>query len=632
MRNAHYWKEAGAKSAPSSILVFDTETWHGERATVSGGEWQTLRLGCAMHYRLEKGKRTRTSKITFRTSDQFWNFVRSKLDKSRPLWVFAHNIAYDLGVVSGWRIITGPEYLAEKAAVSGQIFWLKGEVESCGLNFCDTFNYYRCALSTIGKAFGLDKLDMPDQSESDSAWERYCWRDVEVTALAVDSLIGFTRQQCLGPWQASIAGLAFSAYRSRFMKHEVLVHSNRRVLEMERSAYYGGLVDVARVGKVPSDCVWELDVCSMYPAMCCYPLPYRFKDWTHNADVGTLRHLAKTFMLIADVIVETPEFPYPVKGKRGTYFPVGRFRTSLCHPELMHAVRCGHVAKVHKVAWYHHAPIFSDYIAFFMELKTLHDKPDTEALRTLDKYYLNNLYGKTGQLTPQWQQWGEAALTNLEDRYGLSPGTLEPHYCKPPDLHSPESVYNFLAIPEPIPIRNYYGVVEIQVGEAESRDSCPAIAATITSYARMLLRRFQEIAGPRNWFYCDTDSIWTNTNGFVNLWNAGVIRDAELGYLDVKKFHGELTVFGPKDYTTLTATRSKGIRPTARKTSDGGWEQLQFPSALQQIRLGSNGGVFVKSVVKHLKRTLTKCVVEPSGWTRPLVFPTEHPEADKKKG
>lgn len=625
-RQAHYWRKAGAQSAPSEIVVFDCETHFGDAAKVDGGELQTLRLGYAMAYRLEKGRRTRFAELVFRKGSEFWAFVRKRLNKRRPVWVFGHNLPYDLGCVGGWKVICGAEYKTEKACVTGQMFFVKGSLNGMPLHFCDTINYYRCSLKQLGKSVGLAKMDMPEYAAPDEDWIHYCKNDVEVTALGLDSLIRFLRTNALGPWQPSIAGLAFSAFRSCFMKHKVLVHDYKPVLELERGAYYGGLVDTPRVGKVPAARVWELDVCSMYPSVCRNVLPTRLVNWSARMGLPALRRMLERYLCVAEVDLNTATDPYPVRLKRGTYYPTGLFRTTLAYPELTQAVGRGHVKYVHRAAWYEGVPVFEGYMRWMVDHKEKFKRSGDEAFSTLCKYYANSLYGKTGQLTPQWQEWGESSLRHLEGKYGQPPGVWEKWYDNPPDMYEIEETVRLPGMPESVPIRNYWGITEIKCGESESRESCPIIAATVTSYARVLLRSLQTIAGADHWFYCDTDSIWVDDTGKERLEAAGMVRPGELGYLDCKGEHQWMIVHGPKDYETDRVVRLKGVRATATRSESGGYCQLQFPSALVQLRDGRDNGVFVRHVEKHLARTITKSVVDASGGTRPLKFPLENPE------
>lgn len=626
MRQAHYWRKAGASSPPSNIIVFDCETWFGERAKCEGGEIQSLRLGVALAYRLEGGERTRIRKLVFRSADQFWKLVFERLDKRRPLWVFAHNTAYDLGCVGGWAWLANSGYKTQKAAVSGTLFSLKGRYKGCGLNFGDTINYFRCSLASLGKSVGRPKLPFPSVDDPDDIWERYCENDVEVTALGLDKLIAFGKLNRLGPWQPSIAGLSFAAFRSRFMSHKVLVHPYKRSLEVERRAYYGGIVDTPLVGRKIPGPIFELDVCSMYPHCCTLPLPTKIAGDGARYGPEKLRFFTQNFLVIADVTLYTTDEIYPCRGNRGTYYPTGGFRTSLAHPELTAALERGHIRYVHWLNYYESAPIFKEYMEWFVKHKIEYHNTGDDAFETLCKYYATNLYGKTGQRSPQWREWGRESLQVLEEIHSLPCGTLKPWYRTPPTLYDSEENYRFPMIGVPIDVRDYYGKVELKVAEGESRESCPAIAATVTSYARCLLRKYQRIAGAGNWFYSDTDSIWTNARGRDNLEREGCIADNRLGFLGVKSQSEWLVVHGPKDYETNLTVKMKGIRKDAARTDDGGFRQLQFPSAMTQIRDGLNGAVFVRHITKHLKRTLTRIKLLPSGETRPLVFPDENPE------
>jgi DNA polymerase type B, organellar and viral len=491
---------------------------------------------------------------------------------------------------------------------------------------CDTLNYFQTSLASLGKSIGLPKLPMPRDEDNDEVWEHYCSNDVDVAATAVDALIAFVRVNNLGPWQPTTASLAFSAYRSAHMKHKVLVHTYRPVIKLERECYYGGIVDTPVVDRKIDGPIYELDVCSMYPAVCRCDLPYHFVGWTYATSVGELERLSKDYHLAAKVTLETITDVYPVRLANGTYYPHGRYTTSLAHPELMEAIHRGQVQKVHQVSWYRRAPIFATYMDWMVEHKQAYGVQGNDAFRTACKLLANSLYGKCGQKTPRWVQWGRDALKILESVHGLPTGTLSAWYNNPPDLYLPEEVIHLTGIRDGVPVRDIYGVVELKIGDWESRDSCPIIAATVTSYARVLLRNLQRIAGNGHWFYSDTDSIWVDQTGRENLLADGQLQSDVLGFLSLRSAHDWLTVHSPKDYETPDMVKRKGVRPNAEEISPGTFRQLQFPGAKTQILDGLDGGVYVRHLVKSLHRTITRCVVMADGNTRPLVFPDELPD------
>src|SRR5688500_20254040 len=102
-RTAHYWKASGKTACPDSFLFFDSETRPLPRPAGLPGEYHVLRLGCFLAYRYEKRRRTRVSDGVYRQSGAFWDAVSQRLSSDRPLWVMAHNIAFDLGTVDGWK-------------------------------------------------------------------------------------------------------------------------------------------------------------------------------------------------------------------------------------------------------------------------------------------------------------------------------------------------------------------------------------------------------------------------------------------------------------------------------------------------------------------------------------------------
>lgn len=652
MQRMHYWKKAGPSAAPSNILVFDTETYHGDNVYDGEFERQTLRLGVSLAYRLEKGKRTRIDRITFTDAARFKDFVHSRLDKCRPLWVFAHNIAYDMGIVGGWEILQREGFSVGKCCLDGSTFFIKGEWDGCAIWFQDTFNYYRTSLDSIGRSIGFPKLVMPKHTDDNESWERYCDNDVQVTAAAVDNLIAFGKEEGFGPWQPTVAGQSFACYRSKFMKHKVLVHRYKPAIEVERDSYFGGIVDTNFIGTVKN--VTELDVCSMYPWACTQPLPYRVKHFDYNVPIYRLKSLAEKYMLFADVSLKTEDYQYPVRIKKKVYYPIGEYRTCLAHPELMIALERGHIQHCHFASWHLHAPIFKEYMERFVYLKE-HFKEEehrNEGFSNVAKMLNTNLYGKCGQQSPIWQEWNEATFRIIAEENGLPYSEFANIAKNPPKLYDFEETISFPEWEIFLDVRNYWGKTEIRCGNRESRDSVPAIAACVTSYARVLLRHLQSVCGVRNWYYSDTDSLWVNQIGFSILQTAGCVGDGEAGKLSNKGCYDEVSFNGPKDYQGGDRYKLKGIkRPqetgcyftegicpqtgkrirTVNVNGDrGGYLQLQFPSAKQQLRMGTNGVVLVKRLVKELNRRLDRCHLLPDGWTRPFRFPEDLPKGDRQ--
>lgn len=618
MRVNHYWKASARTAAPSEIVVFDCETRAGPESSVPGGEFHTLRLGVALAYRLERGSRTRRASLRFRDGADLWRFVESRMSKQRPVWVFGHNLAYDVAAANLWPFLESEDFECEKAIMEGGVLLVEGAYKGMPIVLCDTFNYYKCSLAAIGRSLGLPKMAMPAWAAPDDEWFDYCARDVEVTAAAVDALIAFVRENALGPWQPTIASLAFSALRKRFLSHKVLVHTYQEPLILERAAYYGGIVDTPFIGDVPASPVHELDVVSMYPSVCRGPLPTVFRGYRNDPPLDEVARRMKTHFCIADVIIRSDRDTYPQRRGKRVLYVTGFVRTQLAHPELAEALDRRHVASVLAYAWYDRAPVFKEYMDFFTSKKGEYRAAGDEAFATIAKYYANSLYGKCGQMTPRWLPWNEDTFSQIAVENGLPPHALDRVAANPPDLSRPEEGYTISEHGIDLELRSIFGCVEVKMSRGESRDSVPAVAAAVTSYARCLLRSFQRAAGERNYFYSDTDSLWTNDAGLARLTGAGLVRKGELGFLDHVSTHNHMKIYGPKDYKTDRVEKIKGVRRDAGITSGGDYVQLQFPSPKSTIMGSVRGGVMVRLVVKRLRRSPDHCVVGADGWTRPF--------------
>ena len=92
-----------ASDYPSEILYFDTETDFDPDLK---DQVHTLRLGVATVQRYKEGAAVGASKTyEFRTANQFWTLVESRLRPHRNLWIVAHNLDFDFAAVKGFSAL-----------------------------------------------------------------------------------------------------------------------------------------------------------------------------------------------------------------------------------------------------------------------------------------------------------------------------------------------------------------------------------------------------------------------------------------------------------------------------------------------------------------------------------------------
>ena len=255
-------------------------------------------------------------------------------------------------------------------------------------------------------------------------------------------------------------------------------------------------------------------------------------------------------------------------------FPVGQFETVLTTGELKLALKENVIEKVLSVAIYEKAKIFTDYIKFFYSQRIAAKTSGKMIYSQFFKLMMNSLYGKFGQLIGEWETIGK---------------------CDPKEVY----YYTEFSSKDPklFKCRRINGLIQRYEKKSEAFNSFPAIAAHVTGYARVKLWDLMEKAERKNVYYCDTDSIFTNSLGYKNL--KSDLSETEIGKLKVEKWSRKIKLFGCKQYIFGNRKRHKGKKKYARKQSDGGYSQSQWSTLKSLIQNKNLNEYRVSKVIKH---------------------------------
>jgi hypothetical protein len=535
---------------------------------------------------------------TFTTPEGFWAWVGERCGPKRKIYLFAHNLMFDFTIVHGFTLLPALGWQLKRAVVEDPptiLTYRKGTSTICLL---DTFNWFHTSLAVLGDSMGLAKLTMPEQSAPQADWDAYCRRDVEVLQRAMMSYLDFIKLNDLGNFQTTAASQALTAYRHRFLHHPVYIDVNEPALELARQAYYGGRTEAFFVGKREGD-YWLLDVNSMYPfVMSINNFPAKLQGVYTRIDEASMPELLTRAQVIADVSLDTPEPAFPMRTRGPLIFPTGQFRTSLCTPELQYALDMGYVRKIHQAAIYEHAPLFADYVSTIFALRQKYQAEGNLPFSSLSKLLLNSLYGKFGQRGRIYQDAGEALTDEVRSwiEYSGDSKQITQH-------------------------RQFGGLHQVWENEGESYNSHPAIAAHVTSYARMWLWQLICKAGREHVFYCDTDSLVVDRAGYDAL--APFYLGDGLGELKLERQFCHLVIHGCKDYEFGDVTKIKGVRKNAVATGDNQYQQEAFRKFAGMVRSGDLDTMVVSTQTKNLKRVYQKGYVDAAGWVRPFELPAD---------
>jgi len=587
VRRAHMLRDNRGGRLPQLLIALDTETDSIEVAprTIEA----RLRFGWLAVTRRHRGLRwTPPRWVRFTTADEAWAAIEDAITSHRRAYVAAHNAGFDMRVIDAFRQLPARGWQLKGSVIEDPptiLRWRRGR-ES--ITVLDTLNWHKSSLAQLGDQLGLPKIDHDlvwGDTERDDA---YCRRDVEIVLAAMQALVALVAGYDLGNFAPTLAGQAYGAFRHRHLSVPILIDDNPKALAIARDGYTGGRCEAYRLGPIRGS-VTVFDVVSMYPSvMLTQPVPTVLRGTYARMTAAELAALPADQSAIADVTLTTEDADYPLVRDGRLIFPVGTFRTVLPAPELAHALVRGRVRRVHRVALYDAAVIFASYVREWWARRKVHLEMGDTAGAYFDKLMMNALYGKFGQRGEVYEPVGPTELDHVGTWLEVDAATGEVHK------------YRALG-----------GLLSELAGEVEGRDSHPAIAATITSAARMRLLGLVERAGRANVVYVDTDSLFVRSAALRR--SLGLVEGSELGQLKREREIARLVIHGLKDYTADGVRKTKGVRKTAIESAPGVFTQEMFVGLKGAVAAGDLSRQLIVTVDKHYRRTYDKGDVLPGG-------------------
>jgi hypothetical protein len=621
-----------ATERPTDLVVFDTETT--TRDLTAGVFELPLQFGYAEKIRWQTGRGkhhdqgdpywSEPAGFDFDTRAEWWTWLEDQTRAKHPLWVFAHNLSgFDLMVMGGFDELFDRGWRLDSLIAECPPFVADFERDGHKIRLIDSLNYARMPLAKIGEALGMPKMEDPGEDHPEER-RAYCRNDVAILREFLCGLIGFVQEHDLGNFKMTMASQAMTAWRHRFAptftgrdgRDRVrVIPTSDNESAFERKAYNAGRVEAFFVGKAEGP-IHGFDVNSLFPSvMKANVFPWELRKIGDALDTEQAESMIEYGLgIVAEVTLDTDRPWYPFHDGERMIHPTGRFTTYLCTPELKLALDHGHVASIGRWQSYKMADLFSSYVDFFYERRRQYQDEGNDLYQMICKIgFLNSLYGKFGQKVPEWVDIS---------------GTDEATY------NVPESVFGKFFVgdldSDSVTVYRRFGnLVERQepIDRETARNAFVAIAAHVTSYARVALLQAIEVAGSRNVFYCDTDSVYTNDEGAANLHAAGLVDQTGLGAWKHEGDADAIEIRGPKDYTWGDATKIKGVRKTAEQIDENTFLQTQFRGFRGAVLAGELDRMVISDQVKELRRVYKKGTVGPDGWVIPFVMEGDQDEA-----
>ena len=593
-RKIGWLKGTTRRTFPLSWLFFDTESDIVKRNEVITD--LPFKLGVAIYVKFREDYSIKHREVfQFTSTDDFYDFLQSKLNSRETLQIVAHNIAHDIMTINAVHELHKRGFTSTPPIINNRLFiWRANHPEGNTIWF-DTANYSITSVAKLGKDLGFPKLAIDFSTSTIHELFVYCQRDVEVIERFITNYIRFIRINNLGSFCYSLASQSLSAWRYRFLEQSIFIHNHPDLLSLEREAYHGGRVECFYLGTKVNQQHYYMDINSMYPyIMRDTLLPYRPRGYQRDVTLSKLKYAMKEHYVIAKVELNTKLNAFPLMKNDRLLFPIGHFTTTLHHAELEIAVKENSIVKVLELAEYEQAYLFRDYVDFFYAIKQDADSKGDSTTRLLAKLFMNSLYGKFAQ--------HEVVRRKLEESF--------------PDIIFRAGGYNTTNRQE-FQEFIWFGVGYVETKSGETAHSSPVLAGAITASARILLYKLIKQSGANNCLYCDTDSLIVNSDGYDNL--SGAVDALELGKLKVEQTSTRLRIYAPKDYLFGNRKRHKGIPGNAERIDINVWKVEQWLGVKSWISDGAVDSPYIVKRRKEAKHVYNKGIVnEETGYITPF--------------
>lgn len=582
-------------SIPKRFLFFDTET----TVPLKDNDIRSFKLilGRAIFVELDKDLNIKRREVyEFNEPHGFIEIIKSYIRKKTTLYIFAHNIGFDVRVLDLPYLLDLEGFKSQPPIINEMVFIWRVNSDNGNFLFLDTANLGVRSVAALGKDMGFGKLDIDFSNSSLTELSEYCLRDVEVLEKFVLTYIRYLQANELGSFKVTLASQALTGFRTKFMHNPPTIHNVEPVLSLERRSYHGGRVECFRLGEMPKQDYYYLDVNSMYPyAMKGNDLPIEYLGHREHSNIGSLRVRLEKYYLIADVVITTDEPVYPILKDNKLIFPTGTFRATLSHPELLYAYEHGHIQELGMCSQYTRGSVFDDYIDFFYNEKVKYTLAGDKTHRTVVKLWLNTLYGKLAQQQPHREDLGEVKFKGVY---------REPCLDRDTHLH-----FQYVS---------WFGQLYKEYKHGETSFSVPSLASAVTAKARMLLWMYIKQAGINEVLYCDTDSLITTRRGYDNL--TRYCDETKLGSLKLEAQSDYLVLSGNKDYKFGNEVKHKGLPSKAVQISKNEWEYLEFQGFIRWMNEGAKGEPKGEFKRKQRKASYNKGNIQPNGYITPFVL------------
>lgn len=602
------------------MLILDTETLPHQ---VGDTILHTLALWHARAiYRHGRRKDGPTSEeYSGETAEGIVALVERLATTKETLWVFTHNLSFDLAVTRLPVLLIERGWELTQHALASDAPWARLRNGTRRVTLANSASYLPASLASIGAAIGIPKPPLPPATDLEALRER-CRADVEITAEAMIELMNWWDDEALGNWSLTGPATGWGAYRHIPMGMKILITPDPEAQAFERSALLAGRREAFRVGQRPDGFYLDLDIEHAHLTACAtQALPYQRMQAFDSLPLDSPWLRASSLDVMAEATIDAMTPRYPVMMEHGIFYPVGRFKTVLAGPELREALARGELAAIGRGYLYRVGAHMARWGAWMLDLLDGSECRGLNAVAIAVKGWSRSVPGR-------WASRTSELLTEYEDH---RPGWWLEHGAWGPERW-------------PVSYLTVGGHQYVLRRDVEGENSFPAVLAWVQSYTRVWLGRLIDLAGPAA-EQCNTDGLIVDANRLASRYGhtlkgrsaaaAGAERQlaAVLEALNsaiaparvrVKRTSYTLRVIGPQHVILDGEQRLSGVPRDAARIADLRFRYWSWPTLQGQLLEGDAAGFRQHEQRADLSGVTGNRYVLEDGTTRPPVAHIDH--------
>lgn len=473
-------------------------------------------------------------------------FTTSGNNKYKEVKIFCHNAKHDWLQIEMFNYHKKFNFNLKTFNLTSPRFCIWEIERNTNIIFIDTTNYFKEKLSSIGEKIGIkkqsEKVDFKKRIIINQDFLEYGIIDSEILNIKMRDYSKLVKEY--GKLGYGVPSTAYNIWKTSFMDEKIWLHKNNKLMDIERSTYYGGRTECFKLGFYTN--IYGIDINSSYPYQMEKELPIEYeKSIKGNITINHYNKYKQNYLMIVECLIDSklpiPIIPHHHKDKL-IFINGEKIHKTLCQPEIDLLIELNCKIEFIQLHLYKKGYPMKRFSNYFMEMKMKGAKENNLSLKEFGKLNSNSAYGKTAE---------RHIISEIED---CDINLIGNYLYEIPQLKK-KVYYKHLAGKK----------IKSEKQNYDSKDGFCVIGSFITSYARCHLAKTMYKIGRENIVYVDTDSIYfINKNNIIEKSNID-LHDYKIGSWDIEEKNINMLVFGAKDYykfkfdMTLIKQKLKGV-------------------------------------------------------------------------